>query len=432
LWIARAIANASLLVPLAAWLACGGEPESDPGFEVASATRERAEAEPVPGVRPRGLWVLCEGSQRVLEHPDRLETLIDDARRMGVTDLFVQVYRGGRAWFDSSWAGAEPYQRIRESLGIDPLAQLLPRAHEAGMRVHAWVNVLSLAGSRETQIVSQLGRDAVLVDRRGRSILDYPKFDIPEPDRRYYRMGTPAIFLDPATPGVAEYIAGTFAQLVERYPGLDGLHLDYIRYPGVLPFSPGSRFGVGLDFGYGEPSRSRFKAETGLTAPLGDSLRNADRWDEWRREKLTELVRAVRVAALAARSEAAESRALAVSAAVGTYAERMYLSEGQDWRRWLEEDLIEFAIPMAYTLDDRMFRYMAEGFASGAHADRIWLGHGTWLFDKRPAGALDQLRVARAAGTAGEVLFSYDSIADTPALRDALFVEGPGEPAGGD
>jgi uncharacterized lipoprotein YddW (UPF0748 family) len=298
------------------------------------------------------------------------------------------------------------------------------------MRVHAWVNVLSVAENRETRIVAAVGRDAVLVDRQGRSILDYPKFDVPQPERRYYRMGTPAIFLDPATPGVAEYIAGTFAELVERYPELDGLHLDYIRYPDVLPFSPGSRFGVGLDFGYGERSRSRFNAETGLTAPLGDSLRNANRWDEWRREKVTELVRAVRIAALTTRSQVAQARALAVSAAVGSYAERMYLTEGQDWRRWLEEDLIEFAIPMAYTLDDRMFRYMAEGFASGPHADRIWVGQGTWLFDKRPTGALDQLRVARDAGTAGEVLFSYDSIADAPALRDALFVDQPGEPAG--
>jgi len=270
----------------------------------------------------------------------------------------------------------------------------------------------------------------VLVDRRGRSILDYPKFDIPEPDRHYYRMGTPAIFLDPATPGVAEYTAGTFAELVERYPGLDGLHLDYIRYPGVLPFSPGSRFGVGLDFGYGEPSRARFNTETGLAAPLGDSLRNANRWDEWRREKVTQLVRAVRSAALTARSQAAPARELAISAAVGTYAERMYLAEGQDWRRWLEEELIEFAIPMAYTLDDRMFRYMVNGFGSGPDADRIWIGQGTWLFANRPAGALDQLRVARAAGTHGEVLFSYDSIADTPALRDALFIDEPGEPAG--
>jgi uncharacterized lipoprotein YddW (UPF0748 family) len=115
---------------------------------------------------------------------------------------------------------------------------------------------------------------------------------------------------------------------------------------------------------------------------------------------------------------------------VGTYAERVYLAEAQDWKRWIEDGLLEFAVPMAYTLDDRMFRYIAEGFASGPRSDRIWIGHGTWLFAKRPEGALEQLEMARSAGARGEVLFSYDSIAEAPALRDALlahFGESTGE-----
>ena len=59
----------------------------------------------------------------------------------------------------------------------------------------------------------------------------------------------------PAAPGVAEHLAATFAELVSRYPALDGLHLDYVRYADVLPFTPGTRFGVGLSFGFGEASR---------------------------------------------------------------------------------------------------------------------------------------------------------------------------------
>jgi uncharacterized lipoprotein YddW (UPF0748 family) len=414
-----------LLASLLALLACGEEPT--PPLE----TAESAEADLRLGdARPRGLWVLCEGSQRVLEHPERIDELIEYASAIGATDLFVQVYRGGRAWFDSTYATAAPYQRIRESIGVDTLQELVRLAHLLGIRVHAWVNVLSLANHRDAKIVGEIGRDAVLVDRRGRSILDYPNLDIPEPDRSYYRMGTPAVWLDPAAPGVAEYLAATFAELMARYPELDGLHLDYIRYPGVLPFAPGSRFGVGLDFGYGESTRARFQAETGLTAPIGDELRNANRWDEWRREKMNELVRALRTAARSARPDAPENRQPLLSAAVGTYAERVYLAEAQDWKRWIEDGLLEFAVPMAYTLDDRMFRYIAEGFASGPRSDRIWIGHGTWLFAKRPEGALEQLEMAQSAGARGEVLFSYDSIAEAPALRDALlahFGESTGE-----
>jgi len=171
-----------LLASLLVLLACGEEPT--PPLE----TAEAAEADLRLGdTRPRGLWVLCEGSQRVLEHPERIDELIEYASAIGATDLFVQVYRGGQAWFDSTYAAAAPYQRIRASTGLDTLR-------------------------RDAKIISEVGRDAVLVDRRGRSILDYPNLEIPQPDRSYYRMGTPAVWLDPAAPGVAEYLAATFPQ----------------------------------------------------------------------------------------------------------------------------------------------------------------------------------------------------------------------------
>ena len=96
---------------------------------------------------PRGLWVLCEGSQRVLEHPEKIPELLSDAQALGVSDLFVQVYRGGKAWFNSSLADARPYQSILLEHDQDTFAELIRQAHEQGFRVHAWVNVLSLAGN---------------------------------------------------------------------------------------------------------------------------------------------------------------------------------------------------------------------------------------------------------------------------------------------
>jgi uncharacterized lipoprotein YddW (UPF0748 family) len=366
--------------------------------------------------------VLCEGSQRVLEHPERIDALLADAGDLGVTDLFVQVYRGGRAWFDSTHADATPYRRIRAEIGADTLARLIDRAHGAGLRVHAWVNALSLAGNRDAPPVRELGRDAVLVDRHGRSILDYPELEVPQPDRRYYRMGTRAVWLDPAAPGVAEHLVATFAELLERYPQLDGLHLDYIRYPDVLPFVPGSRFGVGLDFGYGPRTRARFTAETGLGAPFGESMRNANRWDAWRRDKVTAIVAAIDAAARA-RTPRAQ-----LSAAVWTYADRAYLAQGQDWRGWLDAGLLDFAVPMAYTRDTVLFGYLTESFAGRRDRQRIWIGIGAWLFAKQPERAIEQLRIARASGVGGDVLFSWDAIADSPALRAALAAEVRGAP----
>ena len=388
------------------------EPEEEP------ATREVAEPEPPR----RGLWVLAEGARRVLDHPERIPELLQEAAALGATDLFVQVYRGGRAWYDTEIADPTPFRRNLENHGIDTVATLLRDARAAGFRVHAWVNVLSLSRNTKAPILRDLGRDVVLSDRRGRSLLDYPRHDVPPPDRAYYRMGTPGVYLDPAAPGVAERLAETFTELLTRYPSFDGLHLDYARYPDVLPFAPGSRFGVGLDFGYGESTRARFLAETGKRAPLGDSLGNASAWDRWRREKLDALIAGVATSARDARE------GLVMSGAVWTYADRGYLVLGQDWRRWLEEGWLDVAIPMSYTVDDRLLRYLVEHFQGLPLADRIWVGLGTWLFAKNPARAVRQMEIAEAAGADDLVLFSYDSIVSEPALYEALRAEGRGGP----
>ncbi|MBW2384303.1 MAG: family 10 glycosylhydrolase [Deltaproteobacteria bacterium] len=369
----------------------------------------------------RGLWVLAEGSQRVLEDRAKIERLVTEASTLAATDLFVQVYRGGRAWYDAQLADRGPYDALLERNGLDTLDLLLERAHASGLRVHAWVNVLSLSHNTDAPILQIVGRDGVLVDRHGRSMLDYPNLEVPPPDGNYYRMGTRGVYLDPGAPGVRERLVATFAELLARYPGLDGLHLDYIRHPGALPFVPGSRFGVGLDFGYGAATRERFRHETGLAGPFlgadqpdAGHIAYANEWDDWRRAQVTALVAEIRSACLALRP------GLILSAAVNSYVDRAYLSLAQDWKRWLEEGLIDLAIPMVYTLDDRLFGYQVQHFASAPGRERIWPGIGVWLFARHPQAALDQIGISRSAGAPGDVLFSYDSIVDSPALWAAL------------
>jgi uncharacterized lipoprotein YddW (UPF0748 family) len=414
----------------AAALACTRAAESPPE---APAAPEAARAEAAPEVvevlavapaprsapvvpPPRGLWVLAEGSQRVLEHPEKIPVLLADADALGVTDLFVQVYRGGRAWYPSTLADAAPWARVHPEGGSDALAVLIEGAHAKGLRVHAWVNVLSLARNAEAPVLRDLGRDAAIVDQHGRSILDYPDYEVPEPDRRYYRMGTPAVWLDPAVPGVTERLAETFGELLGGH-AWDGLHLDYIRYADALPFVPGSRFGVGLMFGFGEPSRARFQQETGLVAPFQSAMGNANAFDDWRREKLTETVAAIA-------NRAREVRpGIAVSAAVIADRERAYLVDMQDWLGWLDAGHLDFTVSMLYTLDPSRWRYGVEALAGLSEERELWAGMGTWLFAKAPERGVAQLRVVQDEHRIGSALFSWDAIRDAPELLTALATE---------
>jgi uncharacterized lipoprotein YddW (UPF0748 family) len=425
---AAALLSSVGLVALLLAFACSPDaaPPAPPGESPpVSAAPPPAPTAPAAAARPPtrlGLWVPAEGSVRPLDDARRIPALIATATALGATDLFVQVYRGGRAWFDSGVVDATPFRAARERSGVDPFARLLVDAHAAGLRVHAWINTLTLSTRRDAALLERLGPGAVQVDRRGRSVLDYPQLEIPEPDRGWYRMGTRQVWLDPADPAVAATLAAMAGDLVARYPALDGIHLDYIRYPDVLPFVPGSRFGVGLDFGYGAASRARFRAETGRVAPFEDSIANANAWDDWRRDRVTEVVERV---AGAARSQRPD---IELSAAVWAYADRAYLAIFQDWRGWLDEHLIDFAVPMAYTLDDRLLRYVATGAVHGVGGDRVWIGLGAWLFESTPERAADQLAFARSLDPAGVSLFSYDAIVGSPALAASL---APPRAAGG-
>lgn len=372
-------------------------------------------AAPASGRAPRALWVLCEGSQRVLEHPERVDLLLADARALGASDLFVQVLRGGRAWFDSSHTDTAPFLAARgASGGADPFTALIERAEARGLRVHAWVNVLSLAANAEAPIVAKLGRDAVVVDQRGRSLLDYPSFEVPAPDRDFYRMGTPAVWLDPAAPGVAEELVATVGELAARYPKLAGIHLDYVRYADALPFVPGSRFGVGLSFGYGAASRARFRADTGLEAPFGDKLANADTWDSWRRQQLSQLITQIAAAVRSGRP------GLTVSAAVIPDPERAYSVDLQDWRAWIDTGALDFAVPMQYTRDPDRFRYGIEILAALAERRPLWVGVGAWLFPAAPAELEAQLALVAQSPRLGVALFSWDALREAPDLLSAL------------
>jgi uncharacterized lipoprotein YddW (UPF0748 family) len=369
----------------------------------------------------RGLWVLAEGSVRVLDDPARIAPLLARAKRLGVSDLFVQVYRGGRAFY-----AADPAFERGPSVGrfeVDPLALLIDEAHAANIRVHAWVNVLSLSTRRDAKLLADLGPEAIHVDRLGRSLLDYPDFDLPEPDRRFYRMGTPGLYLDPAVPSVRARLLATFRDLLTRHPDLDGLHLDYIRHPDLLPFIPGSRFGVGLEFGYGASSRARYRQETGRPDPIEGApagvVRDSETWDAWRREQVTTLVAEI------ARAARALKPGIQVSAAVIPYVERCYLTLAQDWPRWLASGAIDQAIPMVYTVDDQLLRYQLEGYTGLTGSERIWPGLGVWLFEANPARAVAQIAALRNEGFRGEVLFSDDAIAGAPALLEALAVPAP-------
>ncbi|MBI3090107.1 MAG: family 10 glycosylhydrolase [Candidatus Tectomicrobia bacterium] len=362
-----------------------------------------------------GWWVLNEGSNRTLDSQARIDEMLSRAESSGVHDLFVQVYRGNRSWYPSKLADDEPSRRAAIPGYRSPLAYILEQAHRRNLRVHAWVNVFRIAANRQAPILRRLGREAVLVDNYGRSMLDYEEFRIPGELGRYFVLGTPGYWLDPGSERVQQELLAIVAELIDLHPQLDGVHFDFLRYPYVVPINPGVRFAAGVDFGYGVESRERFerqsqrrftRQEGRFIAPKG--------WDEWRRGQVNAFVRRAHRLVKQANPD------MALSAAVLAWADRAYLTAFQDWRGWLDEGLLDFAVVMAYSTDTQLVRHLSRQALAVGGRSRAAIGLGAYMLLDDLGQLRRQLDVVEELRPGLIVLFSYDSMLQRPESFEAL------------
>ena len=84
----------------------------------------------------RALWVQ-RGS---LLSPSSIIAVVDTAKSGGFNTLIVQVRGRGDAYYNSRHEPRSPLLAKQPS-SFDPLDLMVQRAHRAGLKVHAWVNV---------------------------------------------------------------------------------------------------------------------------------------------------------------------------------------------------------------------------------------------------------------------------------------------------
>jgi len=131
---------------------------------------------------------------------------------------------------------------------------------------------------------------------------------------------------------VRNYIVSVFREIVANYP-IDGLHMDYIRFPSEPPAIPA---GSGLDYPRDAKTLALYKQATGLAPDA-----NKANWDKWRTDQVTQLVADIRSMMRQTRSSAV------LSASVGGDEEESRRYFRAD-RRWAKEGLLDAAFPMAY------------------------------------------------------------------------------------
>jgi uncharacterized lipoprotein YddW (UPF0748 family) len=371
---------------------------------LAFAISIRAQADEV-----RALWVV----RTTLTSPSAIAIMVSAAKTSGFNTLLVQIRGRGDAYYRS---GIEPRAAaLAAQPAFDPLAATIARAHEAGLRVHAWVNVNLVAGVNELpsardhviyrhpewlMVPRALGEDLATVDPRSPEYLGRLA--------RHAR-GQPedldGLYLSPVTAGAADYTVGVVRDIVARY-AVDGVHLDDVRYPtDDFDYSRESlaAFRRTVMPGLGAADGRRYDARL-AAAPLIYAEAFPERWRAFRTARLTALVARLRDTIKAARSGAT------VSAAVAPDPVEAATRRLQDWRDWLNRDLIDVVCPTAYTPDAAVFTSQIAAALSSAGTHPLWAGIGAHRLSS--SQIVDAVKIARRLGVGGVLLFSYDSLTD--------------------
>ncbi|MFY1594850.1 glycoside hydrolase family 10 protein [Micromonospora sp. WMMD737] len=346
-------------------------------------------------VEGRGLWV-----RPIETTPEQIRASLDRIAAAGFNMVFLETVWGGYTIYPSGVAerAGIPAQRP-EMRGFDPLKVWIDEAHARGVELHAWTHTFFVGIEAGGGPVLKAHPEWAAVERE----------DVGRTGPQPSRMEPGYFWVDPAIPAVRAHVLATYDEILRGYD-VDGLHLDYIRYPVSLPY--------GADFSYSAYSRQTFAAAHGVDpytldpqSPLWTT------WNAWREERITTFVDEVR----ALQRRIAGDRKL--SAAVFADPTDGLSKKFQNWGAWVDDNTLDFLTGMSFGTSAG-----SVGQDTAVMRERVGdvpLYTATYgpLRGSSPDLVLDQVQAVNDADSDGAALFAYNQLnaRQQEALREGSF-----------
>lgn len=212
--------------------------------------------------------------------------------------------------------------------------------------------------------------------------------------------GEESPWLCPSHPANLELERAALEEVATKYD-VDGIHLDYIRYPdGDHCFCDGCKERFSAEY---ERKTGRKLGDFPTCVRENKEIRAA--FEEWRRSHITSLVRSIRKTLDEKRPN------VALSAAVFSGVDSAKRSVAQDWIGWIDEGLLDFVCPMDYTADAAGFAATIRGQLD-AVAGRTPVYPGIGMTATGISMSAEQVAAqvveARKAGADGFTIFNLD------------------------
>ena len=326
----------------------------------------------------------ASNSHEIAQQQKEMRAILDEVAALGFNTIFFQARTRGEVFYNSA---IEPWSHIvsgkpGNSPGYDPLAFVIDECHSRGMECHAWLISIPAGSVRQSQ---RHGNNATSAR--------HPEMCVKLKNEWY---------LDPGNPQTATYLASIAKEIATNYD-IDGIHLDYIRYPGE----------------HGRFPDDKSYATYGQGVPL----------KEWRMNNITHIVHTVSNTV-----KAIDSSIMVSTAPLGRY-EIIDGLPSSDWVctgsacqdpiSWLNNGYNDFIVPMMYYSQHNYFPYLADWVDRVGNNGYMVAGLGAYRMDKREGNwSLDELKeqitATRQHGTAGQAYFRMQHLRQFPDLAHLL------------
>jgi len=335
----------------------------------------------------RGFWVDAWGSG--YENPTATTTMLDYVQSCNSNAVLVEMRKRADAYYTSTY---EPTAtNITPDPGYDCLADIVTKAHQRNLEAHAWV-VVNRAWTSQTAPPSTSPQHVFNA---------HPEwFSLSSTGSKFYGDDS---WLDPGHPEVENFYTDVFMEIVQNYD-IDGLTLDYIRYPST-------------SFGYNPTAVARYNAEYGTT---GNPSTSDSRWLNWRRDQVSNIVKRIYLEAKAAKPT------LKVGAAVWSTAGAGNSGYLQNWDQWMQNHWLDYACPMNYTDDNANFDGNSQDSLGRGYGHHIYIAQGSYL--NTIANSMAQISSVQELGAPGVTPYTYRvtniGTVDRTAFKNALIGSG--------
>ena len=348
-----------------------------------------AQAMPVRLVESRSIW-LDRGTIVSCQNATGMAALFSKLKKAGINVVYFETNNAGFTMFPSKVSTQNP-----QTTSWNPLACAITEAHKRGMEIHAWFWTFNVGNTFHNPIITQEPDypGPVLSTRDFAWALASQSGSFVPPKQHEF-------WIDPSGAEGRKFIKDLITEVVSNFD-VDGIQLDYIRYP----FN-----GKGGEMGYDFMGRLNFERDTHLSLDRidekSDNGKTRKAWINWKANQVSSLVQDI------SRSMRAIKPQLKISAAV--YAmprdQRMNLIQ-QDWELWVANGWVDTLNPMTYVAKGPELQKMA-GYVKTSIDNKAMVLPGLFIKDLDTAGFVEQLDISRNLGALGNTMFAAAQLDD--------------------